>query len=162
MTDTTGDVRELEFIRDYNVSVARLWRAVTAPGEIAKWIGHDDTDILTCEMDFRARGPWTCIMRGQESGRIFKLTGMVTHVREPDGGEGSVGFTWAWHDAETDARGAESHVIFEVSAQRDGARLRLIHRDLSSEEVAQNHSRGWLATLVRLDRLIARYSTEEN
>lgn len=155
MADLSEDTRELEFIRDYKVSVTRLWNAVTDPMEIARWIGPEGTDTVSCDMNLQRRGPWSCVLRGKESGDRFKVTGVVTHVRPPEDGEGSVGFTWAWHDAETDARGPESHVIFEVSSHGDGARFRLVHRDLESLEAAQNHSRGWLSTLTKVDAYVA-------
>lgn len=156
MTDTTADSHEIEFIRDYHVSVARLWSAVTDPSEIVKWLGPEGVDLVDCDMDLTRRGPWFCIMRGRESGQIFKNSGVVTHVRPPDGGDGgSVGFTWAWHDAETDVRGPESHVIFEVSENGKGARFRLVHRNLESLEMAQNHTRGWISTFRKMDAYIA-------
>lgn len=156
MNQTVTETREVEMIRDYKVTVARLWAAVTDPREIVKWFGPEGVDLVDCKMDLTRRGPWLCIMQGRESGDIFKNTGVVTHVRAPDGGtEGSVGFTWGWHDAETDARGPESHVIFEVSAHGGGARLRLVHRDLADDEAAQSHTKGWLSTLRKLDAFMA-------
>ncbi len=150
MSETMTDTQELEFIRDYKVSVARLWAAVTEPEEIIQWFGPEGVRVETCRMDFRKRGPWDCVMVGRESGDRFWVSGEVTHVREPENGEGSVGFTWAWHD-ENGKRGPESHVIFEVSPHGDGARFRLVHRELPSLEAAQHHSKGWLSTLGRLD-----------
>jgi hypothetical protein len=46
-------------------------------------------------------------------------------------------------------------VIFEVAPQGEGARFRLVHRNLESLESAQNHSRGWLSTLRCLDAHLA-------
>lgn len=152
MSDTS--TAELEFIRDYDVSLDRLWRAVTEPSEVMQWFGPEGVYLDTCDMDLTRTGPWACVMVGRESGNRFKVTGQVTHVRPPEGGEGSVGFTWAWHDAD-DKRGPESHVIFEVSAHEGKSRFRLIHRDLADREVAQEHSKGWLSTLRKLDGFLA-------
>ncbi len=150
-----SETQELELIREYKVGVERLWQVVTDPAEIVQWFGPEGVDIDDCEMAFTDRGPWFCKMRGRESGNIFHVSGTVTHVRTPQGAsDGSVGFTWAWHDAEIGTRGDESHVIFEVSAKGDGAQLRLIHRDLASVEQAQDHSKGWLSTLRKLDSII--------
>lgn len=151
MTDTV--TADLEFIRDYAVSIDRLWRALTEPEQVMQWFGPEGVDLATCDMDLSRTGPWACVMVGRESGNRFKVTGQVTHVRPPEGGEGSVGFTWAWHD-DNDARGPESHVIFEVSPHGGKARLRLIHRNLASQESAQEHSKGWLSTLRKLDGLL--------
>lgn len=155
MTTESLTETELELIRDYPVSVDRLWRAVTEPSEIVQWFGPEGVDLVECKMDLTRRGPWVCIMVGKESGDRFKNTGQVTHVRPPkDGAEGSAGLTWAWHD-DQDRRGHESHVIFEVSAHEGRARLRIVHRDLPDTEVAQSHSKGWLSTLRRLDAYLA-------
>lgn len=145
---------DLEFIRDYDVSVDRLWRAVTEPGQVMQWFGPEGVDLAACEMDLSRTGPWACLMVGRESGNRFKVTGQVTHVRPPEGGDGSVGFTWAWHD-DQDRRGPESHVIFEISPNEGRTRLRVLHRDLGTQDVAQEHSKGWLSTLRKLDRLLA-------
>ncbi len=154
MTDMITDT-ELEFVRDYNVTVDRLWKAVTQPEEIIQWFGPEGVRIDTCEMDFTRTGPWLCVMVGKESGNRFKNTGVVTHSRPPEGGsEGSVGFTWAWHD-DDDVRGEESHVIFEVSAYEGRARFRLIHRELPSVDWAKEHNKGWLSTLRKLDAYVA-------
>ena len=150
MSEITTEAQDLEFIRDYKVSVARLWRAVTDPKEIAQWFGPEGVRLESCDMDLSKRGPWTCVMVGRESGNRFWVSGEVTHVRPPENAEGSVGFTWAWH-GDDGKRKSESHVIFEVSATDGGARLRLVHRDLDGLEEAQSHTHGWLSTLNKLD-----------
>lgn len=155
MTTETITDTELEFIRDYNVTVERLWNAVTSPDEVIQWFGPEGVRVESCDMDFTRTGPWSCVMVGKESGQRFKNTGAVTHTRPPKGGsEGSVGFTWAWHD-DDDNRGPESHVIFEVSEHEGRARFRLIHRDLDSVDTAQHHNKGWLSTFNRLDAYLA-------
>lgn len=148
------DTHDAEFVRDYNVSVDRLWKAVTRPEELVQWFGPEGVRIESCEMDFTRTGPWVCTMRGLESGNRFKVSGQVTSVRPPQqGAEGSVGFTWGWHDDE-EVRGAESHVTFTVVATDTGARFTLSHRDLPTLEAAQGHTRGWLATLPKLERYL--------
>ena len=153
MTDAPA-VIEIEFVRDYKVSVDRLWNAVTAPDQVVQWFGPEGVRLDQCDMDLTRTGPWGCVMVGKDSGDRFKVTGQVTHVRPPDRGEGSVGLTWAWHD-DADRRGSESHVIFEVSAHAEGARLRVVHRDLGTAEAAQSHTRGWIGTLIKLDAFLA-------
>lgn len=149
------DTHDAEFVRDYSVSVERLWRAVTDPDDLMRWFGPEGVTLDRCDLNLGRLGPWSCVMIGLESGNRFKVTGVVTHVRPPaDGAAGSVGFTWAWHD-DADRRGAESHVTFAVTATATGARLTLSHRALPDLEAAQSHSRGWLSTLTKLDALMA-------
>ena len=148
------DTHDTEFIRDFTVSVDRLWKAVTRPEELVQWFGPEGVRLESCDMDFTRTGPWVCVMIGRESGNIFKVSGQVTSVRAPDErGTGSVGFTWAWHD-DADRRGDESHVSFTVTATERGSRLTLSHRDLPTLEEAQSHTRGWLATLPKLERYL--------
>lgn len=152
---TLTDDTTLEFVRDYSIELDRLWQAVTHPDQLVQWFGPEGVDLHECELDFRRVGPWRCDMVGRESGDHFIASGQITHVRPPQGAEGSVGLTWAWHD-QTGKRGAESHVLFEISSTGPGhARLRLIHRDLPDIETAQSHSQGWNSTLRCLEAHLA-------
>lgn len=149
------DTHEAEFIRDYRVSVERLWKAVTATEDLINWFGPEGVRLESCDMALTRKGPWSCVMVGLESGTRFKVTGVVTSVHPPShGAAGSVGFTWAWHDDE-DKRGPESHVTFTVEAIETGARLTLSHRALPDLVAAQEHTRGWLSTLNKLDAYLS-------
>jgi len=151
MKDT--DTADIEFVRDYPVALTRLWRAVTEPVQLIQWFGPEGVYLETCQMDFTKTGPWHCTMVGKESGQQFKNSGQITSVRPPENGKGSISFTWGWHD-ENDRRGPESHVTFTVEETANGARLTLNHRELTNIEAAQDHTRGWLSTLRKLDVLL--------
>lgn len=148
MKDT--DQFDLDLTRDYSVSLDRLWQVITAPDQLIQWFGPEGVDLADCRLDFTRTGPWYCVMVGKESGNRFHVSGEVTSVRPPDGGAGSVGLTWGWHDPDG-RRGHESHVMFTVSAIEGGARLLLSHRSLESITSSQDHNRGWLSTLRSLD-----------
>jgi uncharacterized protein YndB with AHSA1/START domain len=148
MKDT--DTADLNFVREYPVTLDRLWRAVTEPVQLIQWFGPEGVYIETAQLDFTRKGPWMCRMLGKESGHVYKVSGQVTSIRPPANGKATVGFTWAWHD-DDDQRGHESHVTFEVEQTGKGARLTLIHLALDSVDAAQGHSRGWLSTFAKLD-----------
>ncbi|UYV36910.1 SRPBCC domain-containing protein [Rhodobacteraceae bacterium D3-12] len=153
--DTLTTDTALEFIRDYPVALDRLWLAITDPAQLVQWFGPEGVDLHECSLDFTRTGPWHCDMVGRESGDHFIVSGQITHVRPPNNGQGSVGLTWAWHDA-NGQRTHESHVMFEVSETQDNrARLRLSHRDLPDMDAAQSHTKGWLSTLLCLDAFLA-------
>ena len=148
------DFQDLQLVREYKVSVDRLWRAVTAPDQVSQWFGPEGVRLDECNADFTRLGPWLCVMVGLESGTRFKVTGQVTHVKPPEGGgPGSVGFTWAWHD-DNDHRGVESHVTFSVEPTDAGAKFTLDHRDLPDADTAGKHEQGWTSTMRQLDKLI--------
>ena len=151
---TPKDTADIEFTRDYPVSLERLWRAVTEPVQLIQWFGPEGIYLDECDLDFRRMGPWSCTMRGKDTGKRFKVSGQITHSRPPQDSAGSVGLTWAWHD-DQDQRGPESHVTFAVEKTAQGARLTLTHRDLLGAEAAQDHSRGWMSTLRKLDFFMA-------
>ena len=150
------DTHDADFVRDYAVSVDRLWKAVTRSEELIQWFGPEGLRIECCEMDFTRTGPWVCEMRGLESGKLFKVSGVVTRIDLPKhGAKGVVGFTWAWHD-ENDRRGHESTVRFEVRPDGKGGTLfSLIHSGLADEDAARNHEMGWTSSLRKLERLAA-------
>jgi uncharacterized protein YndB with AHSA1/START domain len=153
MTTTTTETADIEFVRDYPVALTRLWRAVTEPVQLIQWFGPEGVYLEDCAMDLARTGPWFCVMIGKESGNSMKVSGHVTHVRPPEDGRGSVGFTWAWHDPDG-ARGPESHVTFTVEETATGTRLTLHHRELPGLDAAQEHTRGWTSTLRKLDTFL--------
>jgi len=141
---------DLDLTRHYDAPPEQVFRAVTDPAMLAQWWGPEGITVESGDLDFTRTGPWGSVMINAEGGR-FKVTGQVTHVDAPR----SVGFTWAWHD-ETDARGAESHVTFNIEAATDGGTtFRLEHRDLPDADAAANHNQGWTSSLRKLDAIFA-------
>ena len=139
---------DIRLVREYRVTPARLFEAVTQNAELLQWWGHDNCELPEHQLDFTREGPWFAVMRFGDGSRM-KMSGQVTRVDPPR----SVGFTWAWH-GEDGARGAESHVTFTVEAAGAGARFTVDHRQLQDAEIAARHEGGWNATLSRLDRLM--------
>ncbi|MFD0982353.1 SRPBCC family protein [Tropicimonas aquimaris] len=142
--ETLEDVR-LE--RIFPVSVETLYRYVSSPEGLARWWGPEGMKVPEHALDFTRKGPWFSVMENGE-GQRFKVSGHVTHVDPPK----SVGFTWAWHD-DQGRRGAESHVTLTVTETDRGAHLVIDHRGLPGAEAAENHTRGWTSSLVKLERL---------
>jgi uncharacterized protein YndB with AHSA1/START domain len=100
-------------------------------------------------MEMIADQSWHAVMVSPE-GNTFKLSGVVTAYYPPT----SIEFTWSWHDEE-DVRGHESNVRFQVEASDGGTLFKVIHTNLPSEEAADGHSKGWTATLTRLEAKVA-------
>lgn len=139
---------DIHIFRDFNVSPARLFEAITTDAQILQWWGHDGMDLSDTALDFTRTGPWHAVMIGADGAR-YHMSGQVTHVRPPV----SVGFTWGWHDAAGVRGEAESHVTFTVGTAPGGARLTIDHRDLPAD-VAARHEKGWGGPMARLARLL--------
>jgi len=135
---------DLRLEREFNVSPDRLFTAVSTQSELLQWWGLEGMNVADHNLDLSRPGPWFSVVRNDD-GQQFKMSGQVTHVDPPR----SVGFTWAWHDAD-DRRGNESHVTFTVQATKSGARLILDHRELDGSEQSANHEMGWASSLRKL------------
>lgn len=135
---------DLRLEREFSVSAARLFAAVTTQSDLLNWWGPEGMHVPEHALDFSRTGPWFSVMMNGE-GQRYKVSGHVTHVDPPK----SVGFTWAWHD-DTDARGPESHVTFSIVETAKGAKLVIDHRDLVDDDSAANHKQGWTSTLNKL------------
>ena len=141
---------ELVIERVFDATPERVFDYVTRTEHLLKWWGPEGMTVPEHTMNFQTTGPWMSVMMNAE-GQRYKVSGHVTHVDPPN----SIGFTWAWHDG-NDSRGVESHVTIRlVPAQGGGTAFTLSHVDLPSEEVAENHRKGWTSTLRKLDALIS-------
>lgn len=135
--------------RSFDAPIERVFAFVTKTEHLLKWWGHDGMTLPEHDLGFDRPGPWMSVLQSAEGNR-FKMSGQVTHVEAPT----SVGFTWAWHDAE-DRRGAESHVTIRLAPAADGGTdMVLTHVDLPDEDMAGRQRRGWTSTLGRLERVL--------
>jgi uncharacterized protein YndB with AHSA1/START domain len=141
---------DLQLQRRFPVSPEHLFDWVTTPERLLQWWGPEGLHVPEHDLDLSRTGPWFSIMQNGD-GERFHVSGQVTHVDVPK----SVGFTWAWHDAEGN-RGAESHVTFTIVATADGAMLVIDHRELGDDDVANRHRDGWGSTLRKLETLLAK------
>ena len=134
--------------REFAVSPSRLFDVISTRVDLVEWWGHDGWTMRDAQLDFSQLGPWHAAMISEE-GNLYKMSGQVTSVTAGR----SVGFTWAWHDAQ-DARGVESHVTFTVAETQAGAKLIIDHRDLPTDDIAAQHAKGWAGPLGRLERFL--------
>lgn len=107
--------------RRLNHPIERVWRAVTEPGEMARW-------FVTEEI------PWT-----PETGEEFEAAGhrgRITDVSPPHR------FAWEWH--------VESY-SFELSEDGDGTLLVFTHVFNPEYGPAEQHRHGWAIYFTRLD-----------
>lgn len=135
--------------RDFPITTAQVFMFITQPEFLISWWGPEGATLESHNLDFTRTGPWYAIIIG-ESGKRFKHSGAVTAVNSPS----SVEFTWAWHD-ETDARGHESNVRFEVIDNGNGSsKFRLTHSGLPNEDARTHHAAGWTVLFDKLDARI--------
>lgn len=141
---------DLTLERRFPIAPEIVFDFVTREEHLGTWFGHPGWVFKDIKMEMVADQSWHAVMVSPE-GNTFKLSGVVTAYHPPT----SVDFTWGWHD-EDDVRGHESNVRFHVEAVKDGGTLfKVIHTNLPSGEAAENHGKGWTATLTRLEAKVA-------
>lgn len=132
--------------RVFDAAPEKVFAFVTQAQHLLKWWCHETTTVPEHALSFEALGPWAITMLTAD-GQRFKLSGQVTSVNPPR----SVGFTWAWHDAD-DVRGGESHVTIQLEGLQDGGtRLTLTHVNLADADAVEAHTGGWTLLLHRLE-----------
>jgi len=137
---------ELRIERLFAASVERVFDYVTRPDLLMRWWGPVGTRIGENDLDLSRKGPWFFTLI-REDGGGGRVTGEVLAVQRPD----FVEFTLIVPGPE-DSIMIDSLVRFEVSADKSGGtRFVLIQTGLSSEQVAEMSTKGWVSTLARLE-----------
>lgn len=135
--------------RHFKQSPDIVFSFLSQSDHILKWWGPEGGSVPEHSIDFGRLGPWYAKMMGAD-GQQYHVSGVVTAVDEPN----SIEFSWGWND-ENGNRGKESYVRFEVLAsEQGGTDFKLSHRDLENDESAQNHMKGWTATIDRLENFV--------
>lgn len=134
----------------YGADPETLFAYLTDVEHMAKWWGPEGVTVQTEQLVFGKSGPWMVVMRGNETGTRFKVTGEILEYDPPN----LIRFTWGWHD-EDDVRGHESRVAYIVEPDGNGSKFTLHHTELESEDSAKDHNGGWSSSLGKLDKIFA-------
>ncbi len=110
------------------------------PEKMIQWMGR------SAQLEPRPGGAFRCDLNGANvaSGEYLEL--------EPPS---RALFSWGWEGEEASVPPGASTVEVLLEPDGEGTRLRLIHRDLPSEESVQKHSQGWEHYTGRLARAAA-------
>jgi uncharacterized protein YndB with AHSA1/START domain len=131
-----NDAPALHLSRSFAAPRERVFRAFTAPTQLAKWWGPEGFTVPACTMDVRAGGAWHTVMRSPE-GKDHIVSGVYREIVAPE----RLVFTWAWE--EDGARGHETLVTIELFETPGGTRLELTHEGFENEDRRERHRHGW-------------------
>lgn len=98
------------------------------PDKMTQWMGR------RVELDPHPGGTFRCEINDRAVAR-----GEYVAVERPE----RVVFTWGWEGEDAVTEPGSSTVEVLLTPGDGGTRLRLVHRDLPSAEVAERHREGW-------------------
>lgn len=133
MTDDIGTITKcytVTFKRTSKHSAARLWRAITDPDEVTRWMGYPS------KVDLRAGGDYVVEFGGHDGA----LDGII--VRVEDGKR--LGYVWGW-----------SYCEWVVEDGDDGCTYTFVQNGLTDRGVDADEEglpAGWHEFFDRLDR----------
>ena len=123
-----------------------LW---VEPAQLLKWWAPDGYEPAVDILDTRPGGRWRMILRRPDGGAM--ATSGVYRIVEPPR---RLVFTWAWED-QGGARGHETEVAVDFEPAPGGTRLVLVQQRFESKPARDNHTRGWSASIERMEKILA-------
>lgn len=137
----------LTFKRRLHAPPAKVYAAWTEPEKIVRWFGRADArpDSFAAEVDARIGGRFR--VRFATQAEDYEVGGVYREVVP----NRKLVFSWAWHS--TPER--ELLVTVELRPDGDGTLLTLTHEQLFDQAARDGHERGWLASLDKLEKLLA-------
>jgi uncharacterized protein YndB with AHSA1/START domain len=145
---TPDDAPVLRLSRSFAAPRDRVFRAFTAPAQLARWWGPKGFTVPACTLDVRVGGAWRTVMRSPE-GKDHIVSGVYREITPPE----RLVFTWAHEEEGT--RGHETLVTIELAETPGGTRLELTHEGFESEHARDRHAEGWSSCLDCLEEALA-------
>lgn len=125
----------------------KVYEAWTQPEKMIHWWGvYDDKKPPIYETDVRIGGRFR-VQFWTPDGQHHSVGGVYREI-VPDQ---KLVFSWAWQS--TPER--ESQVTVDLKPDSDGTILTLTHEQFFDDKARDDHSRGWNASLDKLERMFA-------
>ena len=143
----------LRLVRTFEAPPERVFDAWSDEKQFAVWFGPAGVTTVYCDIDARTGGSWRLL--GRNSERTFAVSGKYLEVKRPE----RLAFTFAWHDKGDHAqpREHETTVTLTFKALANGrTEMTMVQGRFSDHVATANHNRGWDASFVKLEALLAR------
>ena len=143
----TQERPSLSIVRKYDAAPGKVWRAITEPEMLKKWMAPSDAfKVPVAEAELRVGGRYHIIMNAP-GGEVHDVSGVYREVVPNK----KLVYTWAWKS--TPER--QSVVTIELRAAGGGTELTLKHEQFFDEEARNHHEQGWNGCLARLEKAVA-------
>ncbi len=143
-------MKELRIERRFPVAPARVFAFVTETENLVKWWGPEGTSLGEHNLDLSKTGDWFFVLIDPSGGHT-RVSGVVLEVDPPN----RVEFTLVLPSKEGPAE-IDSVVRFEISPDGAGGTVFVLTQTgLTSEQIVEGSTNGWISTLTRLERLLS-------
>jgi uncharacterized protein YndB with AHSA1/START domain len=143
----TKERPSLALVRKLDAAPAKVWRALTEPEMLKRWMAPDDAfKVPVAETQVRVGGRYHIVMISPD-GEEHDVSGVYREIVPNK----KLVYTWAWKT--TPER--ESIVTIELRSAGSGTELTLRHEQFADEEARNRHEHGWKGCLARLERAVA-------
>jgi uncharacterized protein YndB with AHSA1/START domain len=142
--------------RWFKAPVELAFRAFTEAPLLEQWFCPSPEVALRVEhCDPRPGGAYRFVFHFPD-GRVVPVIGEYRTVEAPR----KLVFTWTWEEPDPWA-GVVTLVTVKFSARNGGTNVEVHHERFTSPDVKQVHDSGWIATLRRLEHMLAEISERE-
>jgi uncharacterized protein YndB with AHSA1/START domain len=145
---TAGDGLVLRLKRILPGPRAAVYRALSDPGELARWWGPRGFTAPSVEFDPRVGGSYRIAMR-PPGGDLFYLSGEFREVDPP----ARLAYTFRWDPPDPDDR----QTVVRLSLQDQGERTEVLltQGEFATDQRRALHEEGWTDSFGRLDQLLS-------
>jgi uncharacterized protein YndB with AHSA1/START domain len=148
-TATKTSDRELVITRLFDAPRSLVFRAWTEPEHLVRWWGPFGFNVVSCEMNVRLGGAWRFCMRSANVDAVWQR-GVYREIVEPE----RLVFSYAFEDA-SGKPGHETLVTVDFAEDGGKTKITLHQAVFESQEVRDDHVRGWTEALNRLAGYVA-------
>ena len=150
--DAIGDAElaarpSLTLTRRFSAAPEKVYAAWADPQRLVQWFGPGSVEegSVTADIDLRVGGRYRISFRA--NGDYNEVGGVYREV-VPDQ---KLVFSWAWHS--TPER--ESLVTISIRPEGGGTLLTFLHEQFADTTARDNHERGWMELLAKLESYLA-------
>jgi uncharacterized protein YndB with AHSA1/START domain len=145
---TAGDGLVLRLKRILPGPRAAVYRALSDPGELARWWGPRGFTAPSVEFDPRVGGSYRIAMQ-PPGGDLFYLSGEFREVDPP----ARLAYTFRWDPPDPDDR----QTVVRLSLQDQGERTEVLltQGEFATDQRRALHEEGWTDSFGRLDQLLS-------
>jgi uncharacterized protein YndB with AHSA1/START domain len=144
---TASEQLSLRMTRSLPATRTEVWRAMTDPGQLAKWWGPKGFTTPSVEFEPSVGASYRIAMQPPE-GEPFHLIGELREVVPPE----RLAFTFVWEPATPDDR--ETLATLTLREQGEGTAVELTQGEFATEERRTLHEDGWAESFDKLEELL--------